>query len=717
MAQAVRIKQQRGRAYSVPAVLAGALITILALFVLTPRLTYAGRIYPGVTAYGIDLGGKTVEQATRDLQSRLDAFGHQRIVVQAGDEQLDLTPTDLGYRPRPAEIARASYEIGRDGPPLVSLAGPWLAARLLPPAGSGANVDEDALAHAVDRIAARVDRPAREPALVIGSAIALQPGRAGMKLDRARTRDQIREYLSTLSSGPLRLPVHVVAPRLSDATVEQLGNRAREIVGQPLVVRATDRQWIVPPSQLRTALRYQSSPPALTVDRHAFDQIVSDIAAQIDRSPRDASLTIIDGRVSVIADRTGASVDRSATLDVLTRSILDGRHQADVVIAERFPAVRADDLRALAQQTQHLLDQGVTLEAGDFQYRLAGARLGDLIDVSPEQGRPGLSLNRSKLAQTIANLNQQFRRPTPRTRFTWKDGKVSFAGPSREGWIVDEEAAIQAVTAHWQEGTVELPVVTSPTALDDSYLARLQQDLTGVIEERATSFAGSIPERAHNIALAAQRLSGVVVSPGEVFSFNQAVGPTRLQDGYQWGFAFSTDSNGQSQTIPAVAGGLCQVASTVFQPVFWAGYEIEERHNHMFWMRLYKDRGYLGLDATVSPADGVDLKFKNDSPHALLIQSWTEGEQIHVQLIGTRPDWQVQVDPERITDVVPAPTRVLRTTSPLFQKGRVIVLEEAQTGLTSHVTRRVIYPDGHVRTLNLESVYQPANAAVLVGTG
>jgi vancomycin resistance protein YoaR len=134
-------------------------------------------------------------------------------------------------------------------------------------------------------------------------------------------------------------------------------------------------------------------------------------------------------------------------------------------------------------------------------------------------------------------------------------------------------------------------------------------------------------------------------------------------------------------------------------------------------MHHYADNGYLGLDATVFPEDGVDFKFRNDTDHGLLILAGTDGQNARVLLVGTRPDWTVKVDPEVDTNIVPAPPGVDRTTSPVFEKGRTIVLEDAQAGLTAEVVRHVIYADGHQRTLDLKSTYQPAPLSVLVGTG
>lgn len=76
-----------------------------------------------------------------------------------------------------------------------------------------------------------------------------------------------------------------------------------------------------------------------------------------------------------------------------------------------------------------------------------------------------------------------------------------------------------------------------------------------------------------------------------------------LATGFQWGFAYSTGSNGVSEVVPSVAGGVCQVATTVFQPVFWAGYEIDERHWHM----SHRNRLTVGSSRFGSPVPGDAL--------------------------------------------------------------------------------------------------------------
>src|SRR5205823_4292954 len=85
-----------------------------------------------------------------------------------------------------------------------------------------------------------------------------------------------------------------------------------------------------------------------------------------------------------------------------------------------------------------------------------------------------------------------------------------------------------------------------------------------LIEQSSTTYAGSIPERAHNVELAASRLNGTVVAPGQTFSFNEALGPQTLDQGFQWAWGIAGGAGG-AQTVPSVGGGICQVATTLFR--------------------------------------------------------------------------------------------------------------------------------------------------------
>jgi vancomycin resistance protein YoaR len=206
-----------------------------------------------------------------------------------------------------------------------------------------------------------------------------------------------------------------------------------------------------------------------------------------------------------------------------------------------------------------------------------------------------------------------------------------------------------------------------------------------------------------------------VVPPGALFSFNREVGPTTLAAGFQWGFGI-TGSGDSLHTVPSVAGGICQVATTLFQAFFWSGYRLEERHWHLYWIPAYTSRGAVGLDATVDEDSDLDLQFINTTPNAVLIQSAVEGENLTFRLYGTKPDWKVEVSSPEISNRVPPDTRPVVEEDPTLAAGRRVTVEAAREGFDVTILRTVTANDD-VRTLRLKSTYRPSRNVTLVGTG
>jgi vancomycin resistance protein YoaR len=293
------------------------------------------------------------------------------------------------------------------------------------------------------------------------------------------------------------------------------------------------------------------------------------------------------------------------------------------------------------------------------------------------------------------------------------------------GAKLDVDAAIAAIKSQTltDNRQVSLPITTiNPLVRAEDTSALVIKDL---IEEDSTSYAGSIPERAHNVELAASRLNGVVVGPGQTFSFNDEVGQVTLASGYQIGYGI-TVSGTDMITVPSEGGGICQVATTLFHPVFWAGYPIKERIGHLYWIPKYgtPPKGMQGLDATVDTAydkDGkllysVDFKFENNTENAVLIQSRTANDKVYFQLWGVKPDWEVKVDGPVITDVVKANPEQVKQEDPTMAAGKTLWVEEARDGFKSVITRTVSKGGKVLQTQQIISRYNASRNVLLVGT-
>jgi|GEM_PF-1617773 len=699
-----------------------SVLMVVALVRMAIGMAFADRIYPGIGVAGVDLGGRTVADASQVLGPRLADYAATPLDVRVGSQRFTFTPTELGFNADPDAVARAAYGVGRTGLLPSRLVGPVVAARLSLAIPSSALVDDATLAAQIARLGESIEQPSHDARLVVSPEVTITPEATGETLDQTSAEAIVRAALRNFATGPLVLPVTPTTPGVTATELAPVRAQAERVLGETLVLTASGQTWPVAGSQLRDALLVKTNPLRLDYPPDALAGVVADAAKAIDRPPRDARVIVVSGKVLIDDSQVGYQVDRAATLQALQTRFLattpGGTLDVPVVVTQTAPAITTADVQPVAKAAQTLVDSGLSFSADDARFPLTAAQYGSLLTFTRDStGGWTIGVDPKAVALLVSQFNSQFQRPEPNARFAiGSDGKVSLLYPVVAGRIIDESAAVAAIQKNWRQGQVTLPIKHLTQDTSPAFLARVSADMRGIIAENTSSYAGSIPARAHNVELAVRNLNGTLVPPGGTFSFNNAVGPTTLAAGFQWGFAIQ-GTNQNVQTVPSVAGGICQVATSIFQPVFWAGYAIEERHWHNYWIDHYTSRGDVGLDATVDEDAGVDFKFQNNTGHYLLVDAWTANETIHVELIGTKPDWTVRVTPPAISDVVKAPTAIARAESPLWPRGTTIITEAAADGFSAAIDRHVVSPNGTDRVFQIRENYAPAQTTVLTGTG
>jgi vancomycin resistance protein YoaR len=161
-----------------------------------------------------------------------------------------------------------------------------------------------------------------------------------------------------------------------------------------------------------------------------------------------------------------------------------------------------------------------------------------------------------------------------------------------------------------------------------------------------------------NIATGASQFDGVVIMPGQTFSFWSLLGPVTVERGYAYAGAIIQNRSDES----VIGGGLCQVSTTMFNAISSLGYEIVERHAHGYLIERYP----MGLDAAVFDP-GVDFRWKNDTATPVFLWSWVSDTSVTFDVWGLPTGRTVAVtDPfqNRFIDV-PAE----QSADPAFPKG------------------------------------------------
>ncbi|MBV9577671.1 MAG: VanW family protein, partial [Chloroflexi bacterium] len=458
-------------------------------------------------------------------------------------------------------------------------------------------------------------------------------------------------------------------------------------------------------------------------DVAALDNALNGMAAQINRPPVDASLIVgQDGTIQSTDAQAGAALDVDASREQLSTALDDNSQTVTLVVDSVPPAVANGDLQSARDQLDHWLGPDVpslTVTFEDQSWHLQHADLAKIVSLSggASAGRPAaVGLDDQALQSWVAGIAKQVDQPVQDARFAFNGGNLTVLRPSAQGRSVDQAALVQAVHDALLSGTtsVQLPVsAVNPTVTENDAQSL---GITDLIDKGSTSFAGSVPEKVHNIQLAAQRLNGVVVAPGATFSFNDSVGPTTIDAGFEWGFGIESGNDGP-RTVPSVAGGICQVATTLFQPVFWSGYQLEQRYWHLYWIPAYTSRGVVGLDVTVDSDSGLDFKWTNTTSTYILIQADADNSNVYFGLYGQKPPWQVKVDDAKITNRTPPDPTPLAEAEPTLPWGHTLLVETARDGFDAEVVRHVIPEDGSKeRDLDLKSSYEPARTVTLVGS-
>lgn len=199
--------------------------------------------------------------------------------------------------------------------------------------------------------------------------------------------------------------------------------------------------------------------------------------------------------------------------------------------------------------------------------------------------------------------------------------------PEVPGRYIDRELAAQLAAQVVEGGEqVVIPFSYSPAEVTAEILqAKL---FNATIGSYSTSYGTSTSNRCANIANAASRINGKVLLPGDVFSFNETVGPRSVANGF-----LTAKEYVDGETVDGIGGGTCQVSSTLYNACIYADLSIISRTSHMFPV------GYcpLGQDATVAYGS-VDYKFVNSMDYPIKITAVTSGYKITVSIIGTQRD-------------------------------------------------------------------------------
>jgi vancomycin resistance protein YoaR len=455
----------------------------------------------------------------------------------------------------------------------------------------------------------------------------------------------------------------------------------------------------------------------LIADNGRLAAWILDIAAQINRPLREANLSVAGSEVRVDPGQAGRRLDVAALQQAVDGWAASGVASAELPLPVTIQPLTRESaqLDSAAQQLRAVLsDTPVRLELDGQAWELPSASVRDALSWSlpaPPSTELNVSLDAAKLRPAIASLAKAVDRQPQDAQLAWSPAGVVAQKPSLDGRQLDVDATLAAIAQAVKQPArrAQLAVKTAPAKLSSANLSAL--GIKELVSEGKSNFSYSPYERIVNVKKMASLLNGVVLAPGEEFSFNKVMGDIDQSEGWAEGLVIMG-----GRTVPGLGGGICQVSTTTFRGAFWAGLPITERHDHDYPVPYYTQGGYAeGFDATVWSPD-LDLKFRNDTPGYLLIQTTIDPARsnLTVSFYGTKvPNRDITMEGPFISNVRPAPPP-RHILDPRKPAGYVSQTDSPHPGM--HVVlRRVVQDASGSHTDEFVSDYTPWSTVYVEG--
>ncbi len=445
----------------------------------------------------------------------------------------------------------------------------------------------------------------------------------------------------------------------------------------------------------------------VTISDTETEEIAEAISATVDYEPVWPEIKMVDGKYALVKGSDGLVLNKEK-LKQDTKSALSYPATAKVVVmVNKVPTI--ENVERVNKALEILNNWGnkeLSIRHKEYTKILSQE------DVVKLLGLTDTFINQAEFKKLVEEVSLKIETEPKDAIFEFEEGKVKQFSAEVVGVRLDIPKFEEVLTEALSEDSLslEIPTINEQPKVKTGDINNLGiKELLGVGK---SSFKNSIPGRVFNVNLAASRINGTLVPPGEEFSFNKAVGEINRQTGYQTAYVIS-----EGRTVLGDGGGVCQVSTTAFRAAMNFGFPITERKAHSYRVGYYEQDSLPGLDATIySPS--TDFKFLNDTSGHILIQAKvdTKEKTMRIEIYGTTDGRVATVSKPVITSQSSAPATVY-VDDPTLPKGTMKQIDWAASGAKVNFDYKVERNGEVLFERKFLSNYQPWRAVFLKGTG
>lgn len=430
--------------------------------------------------------------------------------------------------------------------------------------------------------------------------------------------------------------------------------------------------------------------PVADVDNTKLATATSNVAAEVDAAPVEPQIVFAGTVPQVRGGSDGQHLDRSAAGAALVRAFL-ARTAVTLPVVVTAPTVSQAAAGDALAGARLAVSAGVEVHSGAITATLSPQVISSALTYIGDAGSLTPVLDGARLRAAIAPTFASIE--TPGRDATWEvSSGMPVVVPSRVGRGIDPKA-LETAVAGVLGRTGAARSVTAAIGTIDPALTTAQAKALGVTEQMS-SFTQHFPYAAYrkqNIGQAAAYINGTLLKPGETFSMNQTIKERTPANGYTVGFVVGPGGVFKED----LGGGVSTATTTVWTAAFYAGLQRVFTQAHSIWISRYRP----GLEATVAWGN-FDMKFRNDTPHGVLITTVMRNTSLTVTMWGTKAYDQIKAVSGPRTDVRPFQTVYDTTPACHAQSG--------EPGFAIVVTRQFFRGGTLVRSEPIVTHYQPS---------
>jgi vancomycin resistance protein YoaR len=281
--------------------------------------------------------------------------------------------------------------------------------------------------------------------------------------------------------------------------------------------------------------------------------------------------------------------------------------------------------------------------------------------------------NLKLIGKFVDDLARKVNRDPEDATFRMENGKVSVFSLSKKGIRLNQAESIKKIEEFLiknnfflsQNQTLNLSYTETNPKISINSIDSM--GINSLIASGKSNFRGSTNSRIHNIKVAASRFNGLLIKPGEEFSFVKHLGEVDGEHGYLPELVIK-----KNKTEPEFGGGICQVSTTTFRAAINSGLKITARRNHAYPVAYYNPQG---MDATIY-IPRPDLRFINNTPGYILIQTEIKGTELIFNFYGTDDGRKIEIIGPKIIERNPDGSMKTTFTQKVLDKNENVMIED-----------------------------------------